>query len=447
MAAKLTAIGVEKAKADASRRREVPDGGCAGLYLVVQPSGAKSWAFRYRYDGKPKKLSLGPVVSLSASEAEPPGEPQLGRGLTLRGARELAGKQQRLLALGHDPCALKKRQKTEDATIEEVVEDFLTRYVAAHSLRSADAIQRVLRKRVVPAWKGLTIAQIKRRDVIALLDSIVDAGAPVSANRTLAAMRRLFNWCLERDAIAASPCAGVRPPTPETSRSRFLSDYEIRLVWNAADQIGYPFGPVVKLLLLTGQRLNEVAQMRWSELDLDPEKPIWRLPGERVKNGTAHNVPLSPQVISVLDGIVRVKGDPDFVFTTGPARKGAVAADPISLTPPSGFSKAKRRLDAAVLAAQQRQATELGMAPQLVAALPNWRFHDLRRTMASHMAALGVDLPVIERVLNHVSGSFAGVSGVYQRHSYANEKRAALRLWAEHVQAVVTGPASMPQAA
>ena len=247
---------------------------------------------------------------------------------------------------------------------------------------------------------------ITRRDVLDVLDRVVDSGAPIAANRTLSAIRKLFNWCVQRDIIAASPCAGVKPPTEERSRDRVLSDAELKTIWIAADQVEGPFGPLIKLLVLTGQRRDEVAKMQWSELDLKAR--LWTLPPERVKNNQPHEVPLSDAVIAILEFLPRLSGSPFVLTTSGEA-------------PASNYSKNKRRLDML-----------------LSANMPSWRLHDLRRTTASGMARLGINLPVIEKVLNHSSGSFAGIVGVYQRHSFAEEKRKALEAWANHIIEFVT---------
>jgi integrase len=183
-----------------------------------------------------------------------------------------------------------------------------------------------------------------------------------------------------------------------------LSDHELRLVWRATEAIGWPFGSMVRLLLLTGQRRNEVARMQWIELDL--ERGLWTLPRERVKNDRPHTVPLSPLVVSIIKSLPRIAGQ--YVFTTN----GETAS--------SGYSVAKRRLDA-----------------QLPADMPAWRWHDLRRTLASGLARLGVNLPVIEKILNHISGSFGGIVSVYQHHDFADEKRQALEAWSDHVAAIV----------
>jgi integrase len=227
----------------------------------------------------------------------------------------------------------------------------------------------------------------------------------------LAAVRKLFNWCVAHDILAVSPCVGVERPTAEKSRDRVLDDVELYLVWQAADEIGYPHGPLVQLLALTGQRRDEVGQMRWSEVDL--EKRLWVLPPERVKNRKPHEVPLSEAALAILKGLPRINSS-SFVFTFS------------GTSPATGFSKAKLKFDAL-----------------LPAGMSAWRLHDLRRTCASGLARLGINLPVIEKVLNHSSGSFAGIVGVYQKHSFAAEKAQALEAWGSFVTALVEGkPAS-----
>jgi integrase len=263
----------------------------------------------------------------------------------------------------------------------------------------------------LPAWRGRTVHDIQRRDIRELVESVAK-DRPVMANRALAHLSKFFNWLCEQDIIAASPCAGVKPPTAERARDRVLSDEELRLVWRAADKLGGTFSPLVKMLALTGQRRDEVARMRWEELDLDAR--LWTLPPARTKNNQPHEVPLSKAALVVLQNVPRIASSP-FVLTTNGGG-----------SPASGYSKNKRRLDAL-----------------LPADMPPWRLHDLRRSCASGLARLGINLPVIEKVLNHSSGSFAGIVGVYQKHSFADEKRAALEAWGSFVTAVVEGkPAS-----
>ena len=398
----LTVKGIESQK-PGSARREVPDGLLAGLYLVVQPSGARSWAVRYRAAGVPRKLTLGPYPAID-----------------LGNARELARKALVAVAEGRDPGEEKKaaRQapaKRERDLFEVVAGQFIERYAKANTRESTwRETERLIDKNVLPVWKGRAVQSITRRDVIDLLDRVVDRGAAVAANRVLAVVRRLFGWTVERGILELSPCAGVKAPTAERSRDRVLNDDELRRVWRATDVDGWPFGPLVQLLILTGQRRDEVANIRWSELDL--EKRLWTLPKERSKNDTAHEVPLSDAALSVIGKLKKIAGKPGFLFTT------------TGETPVSGFSRAKHRLDALVLS---------GLRGETVGPTPHWTLHDLRRTAASGMAKLGINLPVIEKVLNHTSGSFAGIVGVYQRHTFADEKRKALETWGRFVETVV----------
>jgi integrase len=257
---------------------------------------------------------------------------------------------------------------------------------------------------VLKKWKGRRIDAIKRRDVIALLDEIASEHA-VHANRVLAALRRMFNWAIERDLMEASPCAQVKAPSQETSRDRVLSDEELRLVLRAAQKLEAPFGPFVHMLTLTLQRRNEVAGMRWCEIDW--EQTAWILPASRTKNGSEHIVPLPSPALQILE----VAGS-EFVFTT--TGRSAV----------SGFSKVKKQLDRLI-------ETERGepIAP--------WRVHDLRRSGNSKMPRLGVELAVCEKILNHVSGTFAGVVGIYQRHAFMDEKRTALEKWAQFLEGLL----------
>jgi integrase len=426
----LTAKRIETVQATSSRQ-EIPDGLLVGLYLVVQPSGARSFAVRYRYAGQPRKLTLGAFPAIN-----------------LETARTLGAKALRAAAEGRDPATEKqsakgdaKRQAAEEIRgkrdlFENVARDFIERHAMKSNRETTwRETARILGFKpdpdnagkllvvepqkgkpptVLQLWNGRKVQDITKRDVITLLDTVRDR-APVMANRNLAAVRKLFNWCLARDVIQISPCTLIEPPAPERSRDRILSDDELRLVWNAAGKDPSPFGPLVKLLMLTGQRLGEVGGLRWDELDL--KNKLWTLPAERVKNGERHEVPLSDAAIEIFTALPRVKTTKGFVFTT--TRDAAV----------SGFSRAKDRLDAAVKASLTKGAKP----PE------HWTFHDLRRTMASGMARLGIQLPVIEKVLNHTSGTFRGVVGVYQRHSFAEEKRQALDAWASFVQSTVSG--------
>ena len=388
---RLTVKTVEAMRPGADRR-EIPDGHMPSLYLIVQPSGARSWAVRYRHHGQSRKHTLGSYPAID-----------------LKAARALAGTALRAVAEGRDPGREKFLARTAKAdSVDHVVEEFLERHVRrSNRPRTVQGTERLLRQHVLPHWRGRLMHEITRRDVLDILDRVVDGGAPIAANRVHAAVRKFFNWAVARDILAASPCAGVKPPTAERARDRVLSDVELRFVWQATDKLSGTFGPLVKLLALTGQRRDEVARMRWDELDLDAR--LWTLPAERTKNSKPHEIPLSNAALAALQNVPNIAGSP-FVFATN---GGA--------SPVSGYSDGKRRLDAL-----------------LPADMPAWRLHDLRRTCASGLARLGINLPVIEKVLNHSSGSFAGIVGVYQKHSFADEKRQALEAWGRHVDSLVS---------
>jgi integrase len=387
----LTVRAVDAAR-PTGKRREIPDGLIPGLYLIVQPSGFKSWALRYRVNGRNAKHTIGPAGVLELAAA--------------RAAARLA---LATIAAGGDPAASKRTaRETVVETFEVVAKRFVERHARLRN-KSWRESERILQREALPRWGNRPIGSITRADVIALLDAIVDRGAPIMANRTLEVVRRLFNWCVERGTLEASPCERVKDPAPNVRRDRVHSDDELRAIWKATDTLGYPFDPLVKLLILTGQRREEVAGMRWGELRAD--LALWTLPPERVKNKRVHEVPLSAPAREILAGLPRIDGAAGFVFTTTGG------------SPASGFSKAKKRLDGAV-------------SPPLAP----WVLHDLRRTLASGMARLGVQMPTVEKILNHAGGSFAGVAGVYQRHDFAKEKRAALELWGRHVLALGRRP-------
>jgi integrase len=405
----LTDVQIKKLTTPTARR-EVPDGKITGLYLVLQPSGAKSWALRYRAAGKPTKLTLGPYPTLDLANAR-------------RRAQEALGD----VASGKNPAAEKKAareaQKAASSTadrVETVAASFIDKYVKRNVGESwAREAERLLTKEINPKFGCKRLGEVKKSDIHDLLDEIVDRGAPIVANRTLAVFRRLCNWAVERGVVDASPCDKIKVPAAEESRDRVLSDDEVRLAWTAFERLGWPFGQIAQLLLLTGARRDEIASGRWSEIDL--EAKTWTIAKERSKNGVAHEIPLSDAAIAILKQLPRI-GD----------RKDALIFSTTGLTAVSGFSRAKDAIDNVILAAR---GAEVG-APD------RWTFHDLRRTAASGMAGLGIAPHVVEAVLNHRSGTIKGVAAVYNRYSYATEKRQALDAWARRLEAIVTGAAA-----
>lgn len=404
---KLKATTVETLAAT-DKRQEIPDDLCTGLYLVVQPTGKKSWQVRYRHGGVHRRMTLAAFPTLSLADAR-------------ARARDVMA----AASEGRDPAeevkAAKapKVPKAEDNRnkVTTLIGQFAKRHLKG--LKSGDVVKRELDRFVVATWGDRDIHSITKRDVIDLLDGIADSGRVVTANRIRAYLNKFLNWCVERDILPISPATGVKPVAKETSRDRVLTDDEIRWFWQACDAEGFPWGPLGKVLLLTGQRLNEAAQMSDGEI----RGKVWHLSTDRTKNARAHDVPLSDAVQAVLNAVPRVadeKGVVRFVFTT------------TATTPISGFHKGRQHLAdkmGEVAAKERGQPVEI----------PHWTFHDLRRTAATGMARLGIAVRVTEAVLNHVSGTGGGIVAVYQRHDYADEKRAALDAWSRMVLSLVEG--------
>jgi integrase len=415
MAKALTEIAIKSMKAGATRR-EVPDGKVPGLYFVIQPSGSTSWALRFRHLGKPRKLTIG------------------GGAIPLPGARDLARQALVKIARGENPAvekvaakqAAKAKPKTASDTVEKVVDSFLGRYAKRQCKETTyKEYKRILENNVATPWRGRRLGELTRADVHELLDGIIDRGAAVQANRTFAALRTMANWALERGVIDSNCCAGLKAPTQETSRDRVLSDEEIRLAWLAFEKVGWPFGRLGQLLLLTGARRDEIAEAKWSELDAD-QKLLILLPA-RMKAKEVHEIPLTERALEIIASLPKVAAgnkEPEFLFTTSGER------------PVSGFSKGKARVDRII--AETIRAEQGGEAQEI----PHWVLHDLRRTVATNLQKLGVRLEVTEAVLGHTSGTRAGVVGIYQRHKYEDEKRMALEAWARKLDAIVTGAAA-----
>ena len=385
----LTDVSIRKTVAT-TKRQEIPDKQTRGLYLIVQPTGAKSWAVRYSRNGRVLKTTLGPYPALSLSDAR-------------RGALQVAAS----VAKGGDPQRDKMAERaatlTPVRTVKAIVDEFLKRHADEKSgKRWAAETRRILNRDVLPAIGDMAATAVSKAEIHNLLDPITDRGSPIAANRTLAVVKKLFRWSLGRGYVDLDPCEGIAKPGDETKRNRVLSDDELARVWRATEAMAYPFGPAIRLLILTGARREEVGAMRWSEVDFAAE--VWTLPAARAKNSIEQVVPLSNSAIDILKSLPRI-GRSSFVFTT------------TGETSISGWSRAKTTLDAA-------------------SGVAGWAIHDLRRTFATGLAGLGVPLPVVEKILNHVSGSFGGVAGVYQRFAFADEKRDALDQWAEHIKAL-----------
>jgi integrase len=302
-----------------------------------------------------------------------------------------------------------ERRAQASVTLGSVAERYLAYAEGSLKPRSYLEVKRHLKQHWAPlAERGL--AGLVRTDVSARLTSIASDNGPFAANRARAALSALFSWAIGEGIANNNPVAGTNKTTEEISRDRVLSKDELRLAWHLAG--GGDFGAIVRLLILTGQRREEVGGMLWSELNLDAA--LWSIGKDRTKNGLQHDVPLSPPAVAILRGFPR-RDDRDFVFGS-------------SNGPFQGWSNAKAALDARMAAALKAERGD-------GAKLSPWRLHDIRRTVATRLGDQGALPHVVEAILNHISGHRAGVAGIYNRAGYAAEKREALVKWAETVAA------------
>ena len=375
----LTAIVVERIKPPARGQVEIFDRGYPGFALRVSYGGGKAWSMFYRHGGKLRRLTLGLYPAMGLAEA-----------------REAWRETRKLVAMGQDPA--QSAIKAGDA-INSVIEDWLKRDKRDAKASSLYQTRSAINRDVLPVWNGRLINTISKRDVIELLDRIIDRGAPGKARSVHAHLHRFFKWAVGREIIRISPMDGLECPVTANRRDRVLSDDELVKVWGAADD--GPFGDILKLLILTGARREEITQLRWSEVAGNTIS----LPGERTKTGEPRLIPLSGPATALLKGASR--NGSDFVFTADGKR------------PVNGWSRAKRRLDA---------ATKINQP---------WVIHDIRRTVATGCQRLGASLQSVEALLGHTAGSRAGIVRVYQVHDFAAEKRQAVEKWGAHVMALI----------
>ena len=355
----------------------------------------------------PQKLTIGPYPALTLAEA-----------------RKRAQKAKALIADGVSPQAEKQAARTAAKAkaaeaekpvdlIADVAKLFIERHAKKQRPSTARELERLIEHDLLPAWGSRRLSTISKPDVHKLLDDLVDR-APIVANRALSMLKTLGRFSVERGIIDRNPFAELRKPAPEVARDRVLDAREIGALMSALDAEAYPIGPLVRLLLLLGQRRSEVAEARWPEFDLDAK--LWRLPRERSKGGIERTLPLPDAVVDILRALPRFEGS-DFVFTFD------------GVHPVSGFPPAKARIDAA-------------MEKALGEPIKRWVLHDLRRSCASGMASLSVQPHVVERVLGHRSGVIKGVAAVYNRYSYQVEQLHALTAWAAKVRAIASGEAA-----
>jgi integrase len=437
----LTAISV-KAYRPQKKRREIADSKAVGLFLIVQPSGKKSWAVRLRRpDGRPAKLTLG-VVDLADKETAD--EATLGAPLSLAQARQLAASIARERARGVDVVAKHQTDKARqrdaaaiahaDAFVacarEFFVDHKTKRQIRPRRWREDAAVlglkyplgsdptttePGIIKGGLADVWRDRLVTQIDGHDIHSVVTEARKHGSDGRARKLFAALSVFFSWLQRHRRVTANPCAGVFRPGPPPSRERVLSDDEIVVFWHATDRLSAPAGALFKLLLCTGCRLREASGTKHADVDADG---VWIIPGNRTKNGRSLSLTLPPLVLDIIASVPVIEGEAGFVFTLNGNK------------PIANFSATKRQLD--------EEMTKIAGKP-----ITSWRLHDLRRTAASGMAALGIQLPVIEKILNHVSGSFGGIVSVYQKHEFKAEKAEALARWAQHLQGLVVGQANV----
>lgn len=376
----LTELTIRKAK-PADKRYDLFDASARGLGLRIAISGTKSWFIMRRFNGRMLRITFGryPEISLANARLKVP-----------EVLREMAdGRTQ-------------GQRKTDLFKI--VLEEWLKKDQAKN--KSVHQVKMAMYLHALPALGNMSVTSITKRDVNKMIDKVVDAGSPVAANRILAYTKRFFSWCKERDILDQSPVEAIKLPSKENDRDRVLNLGEIKSFWISCDKMGYPWGPIFQLLLLTGARLKEVSQASWSEISISDR--TLDLPGSRTKNERAHQIQLSVQTLKILLSLPKVEGQ-DFLFSTN------------GKSPVSGFSKVKKRLD-------------------MLCGVTNWRFHDLRRSFATHSSEkLSVSPVIVDKILNHRTGQVRGVTAVYQRGEYLAERREALQKWGDYIERLVAG--------
>jgi integrase len=369
----LTDAKVAALKPPASGQQEHQDSRVTGLRLRVGAGGTKTWIYRARAGGRTINKKLGTFPAMSLGDA-----------------REAALKMMEAIARSGSADLI---ERTFGALAEHWI-----KHVAKPKNRSWRNQERTLQRYVLPRWRDRKIADIRRSDVRDLVEGLEGLVLP---NRALTLVKTIFRFALSRDWIEFSPSEGISKPRIERSRDRVLTVGEVAAIWRAAEHLGYPFGPYIRMLCLTAQRRTEVASMRWADIDMDTAN--WTIPAALTKSGRQHAVPLSSLALATLEPLPRIG---DHVFTTD------------GRTHMTNFAKLKDRLDRYLSAA--------------AVTLEPWRLHDLRRSAATHMVRLGVREEVVGRVLNHAR---TGITArVYALHSYGPEKRDALTLWAEEIE-------------
>lgn len=397
----ITIRTIEAAKPCTDRDVFTWDNSLKGFGLRVTPKGVKSYVLQYRTNG-------GPARRMTIGIHDSP--------WTTQTARKEAERLLMLVKQGVDPVeearSAKRREKV--LNFSSYCDQFVELYLQSNWPDTWPKQQRILENVFKPRWGKKALTALKRADMVKLMDDYADR--PGSRKVIHSLLRKLFNWAVDREDIEISPLAGMKAPKACASRRRVLGQEELICLWQATGQTSWPWGPFVRLLLLTIQRRQEVAEMDWSEIDL--EARTWTLPAERAKNDEAHIIPLTDMAVAELEAL-------------NPQKRGFVFSK-TGTTPVSGYSRAKRILDERMLKVMQSRQMQRGGDAQSVK-IDAWRLHDLRRTGATNLQALGIPIEVTEAVLNHISGTRSGVAGIYNRYKYEPEKRKALETWSKRL--------------
>lgn len=410
---RLTEEMVDRLRAPQAGRVEYRDEACRGLRLRVSDKGRKTFSVLLRVQGagglatngrilagRSRRITLGVWPSIKLSEA-----------------REKARSAISAATNGDDPEA--SRQETirhrRSNTFDAVLERFIEREIKP-SIASWRNVKRSLEIHALDRWRAVPLPDIRRTHVHELLDELVAQGKPGAAREVRKHLHRLFGWAVDREIIPASPVAAMRRGDLQSAEiGRALSDDEVRAVWHAAEQLNYPFGSFIQLLMLTGQRRNDWALARRSEINRS--KRQLEIQPERFKSRRLHVVPLADQAWEIIEGLPLWSGDNSPLFL---ARNGAA--------PISGFNTLKRRLDALALANLRQQTGN----PEIQ--LANYRLHDLRVTCKTRLVDLGVSGEVRDAVVGHAK---RGLERIYNKNDYLDEKRRALQAYADHLEKIV----------
>jgi integrase len=390
---------------------DIRDTEVRGLRVRVMPSGQRSFVLLARHSGKhsaPTRRALGVYDVMSLEEA-----------------RDEAREWQKLIKKGVDPSTIRQRERVEKEreqknTFRAVLEAFNKDKL--EGLRRGREVNRDLEKLAnETGWGGRPITDITALEVRDVIKQYKDRGKIHHAHNLLGYIRRLFNWAIDQQVyvgLETSPCDRLKPNAiigEKKLRNRILNDTELRAAWIATDRMGYPYGPLFKLSMLTGQRKSEVAEAQWSEFDL--AKKIWTIPADRMKADAAHTVPLSDDAVAILKSLPRLDGDYLFSVSSGRA-------------PVRAFSAAKRLFDAEIIKALRESDAK--------AKLPHFVIHDIRRTVRTGLSAIpNISDLVRELVIGHTK---PGLHKVYDQHAYLDEKRFALDAWAARLRSIVDPP-------